>query len=165
MSMAVRPFWRIDSPLPQTHGRQAVQVRPLRTQFLPLRPSGTPPQTPPMKTKCTFFSSNDDDLFLAYVISPLCKTKKISETFTPFPVRFNHFVVSILILFEFFPNPAVAHRTIRDGGTTKTKTTPTTQRKQPSGQNGAISCGNDCYFRFLASFHKSKQNTTQRRRR
>ena len=55
LSVAIRPLGRTDPSLPQTHRRQAVQVRPLRTQFLPLRPPGPPPQTPPMKMMLHLF--------------------------------------------------------------------------------------------------------------
>lgn len=40
MRMAIRPFRRVDPPLPQTHRCETVQVPPLRPVLQPLGPSG-----------------------------------------------------------------------------------------------------------------------------
>nr|CAI5831230.1 unnamed protein product [Callosobruchus analis] len=45
MRVEVRPIGRVDSPLSQTHRRQAVQMPALRPLFQPQRPSGAPSET------------------------------------------------------------------------------------------------------------------------
>lgn len=43
LHLEVCPFRRTDEALPQTHGREAVQVRGLRSQLLPVGSLGTAP--------------------------------------------------------------------------------------------------------------------------
>lgn len=46
LRMAICPQRWVDPSLPETHGRQAVQVSPLWPLFLPVRPFGTAHETP-----------------------------------------------------------------------------------------------------------------------
>lgn len=46
LHVEVRPLGRVDAPLPQAHGRQALQMRRLRPLLLPLGPPGPAPPTP-----------------------------------------------------------------------------------------------------------------------
>lgn len=87
LSMEVRPFRRTDPPLPQTHRRQTVQMCPLWTKLLPIRPLGPAPQTPPIKT-------NDDPSISIYYNCKMFVLPIISISFVCLFVCFQSIIAT-----------------------------------------------------------------------